>query len=146
MDHLRDLVELIVGQRREGRMTEEQRKRSEEQRRRLEAASGVGKFVQFVEKGETVRTKMGTVLDEVYVIVGEYKHLIQRIQFEEPYWDGSRIGYRTCYYTLDAKGKNIKFGQYTQFLTEKEYSVLLSMAKAKAGRSSLTPYLHAKDD
>ena len=127
-------------------MTEEQRKRSEEQRRRLEAASGVGKFVQFVEKGETARTKMGTVLDEVYVIVGEYKHLIQRIQFEEPYWDGSRIGYRTCYYTLDAKGKNIKFGQYTQFLTEKEYSVLLSMAKAKAGRSSLTPYLHAKDD
>ena len=131
MDHVRDLVELIVGQRREVRMTEEQRKRSEEQRKRLEAASGVGKFVQFVEKGETARTKMGTVLDEVYVIVGEYKHLIQRIQFEEPYWDGSRIGYRTCYYTLDAKGKNIKFGQYTQFLTEKEYTVLLSMAKAK---------------
>jgi len=106
---------------------------TEEQRKRLEATSGIGRSIRFMEKGETERTNMGTVVDEVYIIVGDYKHLIQRIQSKEtePYWDGSRIGYRTCYYTFDAKGKNIKFGQYTQFLTEKEYTVLLSKAKAK---------------
>ena len=74
---------------------------------------------------------MGTVLDEVYVIVGDYKHMIQRIETEKPYWDGSRIAYRTCYYTYDAVGKHIKFGQFTQFLTEKEYREFLSKAKAK---------------
>ena len=104
---------------------------TEEQRKRLEATSGIGKAVCFMEKGEIERRNMGTVVDEVDIIVGDYKHLIQRIESKEPYWDGSRIGYRTCYYTFDAKGKTIKFGQYTQFLTEKEYVVLLSKAKAK---------------
>jgi hypothetical protein len=50
---------------------------------------------------------------------------------ETPYWDGSRLGNRTCYYTFKTNGRNIKFGQYTQFLTEKEYRVLLSKARAK---------------
>ena len=107
------------------------KKMTEKQRERLEAASCIGKEVRFKEKGGTNRNKMGVVLDEVYIIVSDYKHLIQQIKPETPYWDGSRLGYRTCYYTFDANRKNIKFGQYTQFLTEKEYRVLLSKARAK---------------
>ncbi len=101
------------------------------QRQRLEAASCIDKEVRFKDKGGTGRTKMGTVLDEVYIIVSDYKHLIQQIKPETPYWDGSRLGYRTCYYTWDAERKNIKFGQYTQFLTQKEYTTLLSKARDK---------------
>jgi hypothetical protein len=104
---------------------------TKKQRQRLEAASGIDKEVHFKEKGGTSRNKMGVVLDEVYIIVSDYKHLIQQIRPTTPYWDGSRLGYRTCYYTFDAKKKNIKFGQYTQFLTQKEYVVLLSKAKDK---------------
>jgi hypothetical protein len=106
-------------------------KLSREQRKRLEAASGVGKLVHFKIKGGTERNCMGTVLDEVYVLVGDYKHLIQQIQAVEAYWDGSKIGYRTCYYTFDAEGKHVKFGQYTQFLTQREYKALLAKAKAR---------------
>ncbi len=101
------------------------------QRQRLEAASCIGKEVHFKVKGGTGRNKMGRVLDEVYIMVGDYKHLIQQIHADAPYWDGSKMGYRTCYYTFDADGKHVKFGQYTQFLTELEYRNLLSKARAK---------------
>ena len=104
---------------------------TEEQRKRLDALSTIGSPVHFKDKGTTDHTKMGSVVDEVSVIVRDYKHFIQRIQPYEPYWDGSLIGYRTCYYTFEASGKNLKFGQYTQFLTEKDYATLLSKAKAK---------------
>lgn len=104
---------------------------TKEQLQRLKAASCIGKEVHFKEKGGTSRNKMGVVLDEVYIIVSDYKHLIQQIKPITPYWDGSRLGYRTCYYTFDAQKKNIKFGQYTQFLTQKEYAVLLSKARDK---------------
>ncbi len=103
----------------------------EKQRKRLDALSTIGRIVHFKDKGTTEHTKMGAVVDEVSVIVRDYKHFIQRIQADEPYWDGSLIAYRTCYYTFEAKGKNLKFGQYTQFLTEKEYATLLSKARAK---------------
>jgi hypothetical protein len=93
--------------------------------------SGLNKTVKFKDKGGSAQIKMGVVIDEVYIIVGDYKHLIQQIRRDQPYWDGSQIGYRTCYYTFEAKGKNIKFGQYTQFLTEKEYTALLAMARDK---------------
>src|SRR5579863_1940743 len=101
------------------------KKMTESQAQRLEAASCIGKEVHFKEKGGTNRNKMGTVLDEVYVIVSDYKQLIQQIRPKTPYWDGSKLGYRTCYYTFDAEGKNIKFGQFTQFLTQKDYKALL---------------------
>lgn len=104
---------------------------TKQQLRRLEAASCIGRHVRFKNKDGSGHEDMGVVLDEAYIIVFDYKHMIQRIRRDEPYWDGSRIGYRTCYYTFDAKKKHVKFGQYTQFLTEKEYAVLLSEAKAK---------------
>jgi len=101
------------------------------QREKLEGWTTVEKLVHFKVRGGSERTKTGTVVDEVYIIVGDYKHLIQKIKSDKPFWDGSRIAYRTCYYTFDAAGKHIKFGQYAQFLTEKEYKELLSNAKAK---------------
>ena len=105
---------------------------TDEQRRKLIAASQINRVTYFIEKDEVKRHKvMGKVIDEVYIIVDDYKHMIQRIQSQEPYWDGSTVAYRTCYYTFDAKGENIKFGQYAQFLTQKEYSVLLAKARAK---------------
>jgi hypothetical protein len=99
---------------------------------RLESTSMVGKMVNFSVKGGPGRTQIGIVEDEVYVMVSEYKHMIQRIRFASGVsWDGSTHGYRTGYYTYDAAGKNIKWGQYTQFLTEREYRSLLAKARER---------------
>ena len=75
---------------------------------------------------------MGTIVDEVSILVGDYKHLIQKVEFSSGIsWDESRYAYRTGYYTWDAGYKRLTWGQYTQFLTEKEYKQLLSLARAK---------------
>lgn len=75
---------------------------------------------------------MGIVVDEVYVIVGEYKHLIQRIEFADgAAWGGNKYAYRTGYYTYDANKRHVKWGQYTQFLTESEYRELLLKARQR---------------
>src|SRR5256885_1304794 len=103
-----------------------------QQRARLESMSRVGRRVTFKNKGGGGSRIMGTVEEEVYVMVGDYKHLLQRIRFApEISWDESDYAYRTGYYTFDARGKSIKWGQYTQFLTEKEHRELLRMAKAR---------------
>ncbi len=107
-----------------------------DQRKRLEAKSGIGKFVKFKDKKTRKTTLMGVVRDEVYILVGDYKHLIQRIEKDAGYWDGSKFGYRTGYYTYDKGGKRILWGQYTQFLTEREYRTLLNKAEAKGWLSS----------
>ncbi len=99
---------------------------------RLESMSGVGRPVTFKNKGGGGHRVMGTVVDEVYKMVGDYKHMIQRVRFAPGIsWDGSEHAYRTGYYTYDARGKVIKWGQYTQFLTESEYQELLHKARAK---------------
>lgn len=68
----------------------------------------------------------------MYIIIGEYKHLIQKVKFEGGVsWDKSIFAYRTGYYTFENGRKHIKWGQYTQFLTENEYRTLLAKAKAK---------------
>ena len=64
-------------------------------------------------------------------MVSDYKHLIQRIRYDDPKYDGSRYGYRTCYYTLDEHGDDIKFGQFAQQLTQREYRTLLAKARRK---------------
>lgn len=102
------------------------------QRSRLESMSRRGKAVVFKKKGGGGHQTMGVVEDEVYVMVSDYKHVIQKIRFAEGVaWDGSVHAYRTGYYTYDAKKKRIVWGQYTQFLTEKEYKALLAQARAK---------------
>jgi ribosomal protein L35AE/L33A len=48
----------------------------DERRKKLEAKSGVGKRVWFKDKKTGQRIFRGIVKDEVYIIVGDYKHLI----------------------------------------------------------------------
>ena len=92
----------------------------------------IGKPIHFKLKQTGDRTLWGTVEDEVYIMVDDYKHMIQRFKFaKEISNDDSEYGYRTCYYTLDKKEQKIKWGQYTQSLTEREYRELLGKAKAK---------------
>ena len=103
---------------------------TEAQRAKLESMSRLGEDVWFKEKGGEKSISMGVVEDEVYIMVGDYKHLIQRIRMAPGLsWDGSEYAYRTGYYTYDANMSRIVWGQYTQFLTEKEYSKLLGRAK-----------------
>ena len=75
----------------------------DDQKARLERASGIGKEVWFKEKGTQHKVHWGTVEDEVYILVGDYKHLIQRIRLANSWHDGSAYCYRTGYYTLDRK-------------------------------------------
>jgi hypothetical protein len=103
-----------------------------DQEKRLEGMSRQGQTVKFKNKGKPGYQEIGKVVDEVYIMVDDYKHLIQKIEFKDGVsWDGSKFAYRTGYYTYDGQMKNIKWGQYTQFLTEKEYKALLSKAKEK---------------
>jgi hypothetical protein len=89
-----------------------------------------GRDVHFKNKSGPGRWKDGVVEDEVYIIVGDYKHLIQKIRFIDGVsWDGSIFAYRTGYYTFQHGKRYIKWGQYTQFLTENEYRTLLQKAK-----------------
>ena len=103
-----------------------------DQAKKLEAMSGQGKPVRFKHKGRQGYQEIGEVVDEVYIMSDDYKHLLQKIKFKDGVsWDESKFGYRTGYYTYDGQMKKIKWGQYTQFLTEKEYKALLSKAKEK---------------
>ena len=111
-----------------------------EQKKKLEAKSSIGKTVWFKDKKTGKHIRQGIVEDEVYILVSDYKHLIQRIRCPEGaawsgnklgYWDGSHFGYRTGYYTFDKYGRNIVWGQFTQFLTEREYQKLLAKAREK---------------
>jgi hypothetical protein len=112
-----------------------------DQEARLKAKTGIGREVWFKEKMTGQSKPWGRVEDEVAIYVGDYKHLIQRIRCHEDrsfdggekgrYWDESKYGYRTGYYTFDRSGKKLLWGQYTQFLTEREYRILLSKAKEK---------------
>ena len=101
------------------------------QAKKLKDKSSIGKTVWFKDKKTGKRRLWGKITDEVYILVSDYKHLIQRIEHPESYWDGSKCGYRTGYFTYDKNLKRILWGQFTQFLTEKEYRTLLSKAKAK---------------
>jgi hypothetical protein len=103
-----------------------------EQLDKLTSMSMLGRIITFKYKHKPGRYAVGLVEDEVYIIVGDYKHLIQRVKFQDGVsWDGSTHAYRTGYYTYEAGRKHIKWGQYTQFLTEKEYETLLQKAKDK---------------
>ena len=99
---------------------------------RLEKASMIGKAVYFKNKATGDRELWGIVEDEVYIMVSDYKHMIQKFRFAEGVSnDDSAYGYRTGYYTLDKHGGKIKWGQFTQSLTEREYRELLGKAQAK---------------
>jgi hypothetical protein len=109
------------------------RKMSEQQRRRLEGMSMIGRKISFADKREPHhRWEPGVVVDEVYIMVSEHKHVIQKIKFlPGESWDGSRFAYRTGYWTYDKDMRRIKWGQFSQFLSEKDYRQLLKRAKEK---------------
>jgi hypothetical protein len=99
---------------------------------RLKMASRINKITYHKRKGGDGYEKVGTVVDEVYIIVADYKHMIQKIQFpDDAKWGGNDFAYRAGYYTYEANGKNIKWGQYTPVLTESQYRELLGKAKEK---------------
>jgi hypothetical protein len=103
-----------------------------EQIDRLTRATRKGKPVVFKHKDGTGHWTVGVVEDEVYLRVGKYKHVIQRIKFaENAGWGENTHAYRTGYYTYDRNHKRIVWGQYTQFLTETEYRDLLSEVRKK---------------
>ncbi|MGD0591409.1 MAG: hypothetical protein ABSA44_11530 [Bacteroidota bacterium] len=101
--------------------------------RRLEAQSQKGKKVFFKSKRNDNIELVGEVVDEVYVIFVDYKHMIQKIRFAEGQsWDAkSKFFYRFGYYTYDKNYKNIKWGQYTPSIREKDLRILLRMARRK---------------
>jgi hypothetical protein len=103
-----------------------------EEFKRLESMTMIGRPVKFKNKGSAGHWVVGIVVDEVYYIIGDYKHLIQKVKFADNVsWDTSEHGYRTGYYTYQHGKKYIKWGQYTQFLTGHEYKRLLEKARLK---------------
>jgi hypothetical protein len=105
---------------------------TDEQKKILEAATGKGKTVWFRDKITGEREAWGTVDDEVCKVVNDYKHLIQRIRLADgDSAENPRFWYRTGYYTFDKKMKQVKWGQYSQCLSEEQYRELLGKAKEK---------------
>ena len=99
---------------------------------KLRAASMQNKPIQCKNKGRPGYWNVGVVVDEVFVIVSDYKHMIQKIRRPEGQGgDGNLFAYRIGYYTLAAQKKNVKWGQYTSILAESEFRKLLQQAKQK---------------
>jgi hypothetical protein len=107
------------------------------QHSKLESASGLNRPVRFRDKQTGKIEEWGTVVDEVFVIVGEetedpYKHVIQKIRPAFDWGHHSEWFYRSGYYTFSAEDKErLVWGQYAQILTEREYVCLLAQARAK---------------
>ena len=60
------------------------------------------------------------------------ERVIQRIRFAEAVrWDGSEYGYKTGSFTLDDRTGAVKWAQYSQCLSEKQYRELLGKAREK---------------
>lgn len=98
----------------------------------LEGATRIGKMVRHKNKGGPGHQAVGKVVDEVYIIVNDYKQMIQQIEFAPgSEWGGNRYAYRAGYYTYDANMKKRTWGQYTPVLTESQYRELLQKAKQK---------------
>jgi hypothetical protein len=75
-----------------------------DQTKRLEGMSQKGRTVWFKNKSKPGHQEIGKVVDEVYIMVSDYKHMIQKIEFKDgASYDGSKFGYRTCYYTYDGQ-------------------------------------------
>jgi hypothetical protein len=57
----------------------------------LKAATRVGKPMWFKNKKTGEQEMWGTVDDEVYIIVADYKHLIQRTRYAYPTQPGTNM-------------------------------------------------------
>ena len=103
-----------------------------EEVRRLEAATRVGKEVWLNERGSGMPILWGVVEDEVGLVVDDAKHVIQRIRLANGVsWDKSEFGYKTGSFTIDPRSGGVKWAQYSQVLSEREYGVLLAKVREK---------------
>ena len=103
-----------------------------EEVRRLEAATRLGKEVWLNERGSGMPILWGVVEDEVGLVVDDAKHVIQRIRLAKGVsWDGSPYGYKTGSFTIDPKSGSVKWAQYSQVLSEREFSDLIAQVRAK---------------
>jgi hypothetical protein len=101
------------------------------EREALERCTGIHKEVRFKRKGESSKYLLGTVVDEVSVIVDDYKHLIQRIKLDPSTYGANKYAYRTAYYTLSAKEHRPVWGQYHGLVFETDFRKLLRKAHKK---------------
>jgi hypothetical protein len=106
---------------------------NKKQREDLERCTGVDKLVRFKYKGTLDKYLVGTVEDEVSIIVADYKHLIQRIRLSADMADylGGEYAYRTGYFTLTAKTRKPVWGQYHTLVPASAYHQLIRKANQK---------------
>jgi hypothetical protein len=109
-------------------------KRAARERERLANATGVKKHVKLKYKGTLHNYVLGTVEDEVSVIDNDYKHVIQRIELDDPKtareW-GVNLAYRHGYFTLSKKRRKLTWGQYHSIIPAPAYRQLIQKAKRK---------------
>ena len=103
-----------------------------EDQRKLETATRIGKEVIAQARDSWSPIAWGVVEDEVSLVVDGAKHVIQRIRLaKDAAWDGSEYGYKTGTFQVDPRTGAIKWAQYSQVLSEREYCELLTRARAK---------------
>ena len=108
------------------------RKINRAQRQKLATYTGLGKQVRFKDKNGGPRFVLGRVIDEVAILSGDYKHVIQKIELvPSQSWDGSRFAYRSGYYTWDRPFAQVKWGQYHACLSAREFARLAKEARRK---------------
>src|ERR1022692_778940 len=114
---------------------------NEQMRGSLERLTRTGRKVYRTLKGDWGRRKkrmlVGTVEDEVSVVLGDVRHAIERIR--TPRGD---VCYRTCYHTWESRIRanrsklQVGYGQYPSILSPVEQSKLLTLARQKGWRDS----------
>lgn len=107
-------------------------KASWEDQRRLETATRIGKEVMANARDSWTPHVWGVVEDEVSIVVDGAKHVIQRIRLADGIsWDGSEYGYKAGTFVIDARTGGVKWAQYSQVLSEREFVTLLEKARGK---------------
>jgi hypothetical protein len=102
--------------------------------RSLEDITGVGKVITLREKYKRLSFEAGTVVDEVSVIDGEQKYVIQFIRLAENVacdGDPTRHVFRIGYYTQRTDGWFCLGSQYAPIVTPSELRLLLDAVTTK---------------
>src|SRR5262249_30531821 len=94
-------------------------KLTKHQRHQLEQASRIGKPVKFVYPGSG-KELMGIVVDEVCNYTENYKNVLQKIETDLEYHDGSTHLYRFGYYVYSFKAQGVRWSQRPLVVTSKQ--------------------------
>jgi hypothetical protein len=98
---------------------------------KLANLKNIGKPVKLRVKGSSKKYLVGTIVDEVTLMCGEYKAAIQKIKAAEGIEATNGYLYRIWYYTPTAAGDRIAHAQYGLILDAPEFQELLRMLKKK---------------